>query len=291
MRITCPNCGAQYAVDARLIPEEGRDVQCSSCGHTWFQLHPDAQLEPEEPPVEETLPRREPDPDAMNILREEAERERLARAAEARPLESQAELAMEPPPRPPRSVPDPVPDTATESGPDRAPDAGPESVSEPAAGSAQETVAGTGPVTGGAAPRREGLGDLSDEERAERPAPRRSRLPDIEEINSSLSEDGHGADGHGEGEVDPRPVAVAHRRAREGQGRRLGFGLAVALFAAATLLYAQGPRIAQAVPAFAPALSAYVGAVDRGRLWLDAALRSAVSSTDGEGAGEGEARG
>ena len=242
MRITCPNCGAQYAVDDRLIPDEGRDVQCSSCGHTWFQLHPDAQLEPEEPPVEETLPRREPDPEAMSILREEAERERLARAAEARPLESQAELAMEPPARPRPAV------------------------AEPAHGAA--------PVAADpshAAPRGEGLEDLSDAERAERPAPRRSRLPDIEEINSSLTEEGQ----RPEEEAEPGPVAIAQRRAREGQGRRLGFGLAVALFAAATMLYAQGPRIAEAVPAFAPALSAYVGAVDRGRLWLDAALRAA----------------
>jgi predicted Zn finger-like uncharacterized protein len=253
MRITCPNCGAQYAVDDRLIPDEGRDVQCSSCGHTWFQLHPDAQLEPEEPPVEETLPRREPDPEAMSILREEAERERLARAAEARPLESQAELAMEPPAPPRPSV---APADAA------APDA---------------------PDAPHAAPRSEGLEGLSDAERAERPAPRRSRLPDIEEINSSLSEEGQ----RPEEAEEPGPVAVAQRRAREGQGRRLGFGLAVALFAAATMLYAQGPRIAAAVPAFAPALSAYVGAVDRGRLWLDAALRSAVSPSAEGGEAQG----
>jgi predicted Zn finger-like uncharacterized protein len=37
MRITCPNCGAQYEVDDALIPESGRDVQCSSCGKGWFQ--------------------------------------------------------------------------------------------------------------------------------------------------------------------------------------------------------------------------------------------------------------
>lgn len=37
MRITCPNCGAQYEIDPRVIPDIGRDVQCSNCGHTWFQ--------------------------------------------------------------------------------------------------------------------------------------------------------------------------------------------------------------------------------------------------------------
>lgn len=40
MRLTCPNCGAQYEIPEEVIPDEGRDVQCSSCGHTWYQLHP-----------------------------------------------------------------------------------------------------------------------------------------------------------------------------------------------------------------------------------------------------------
>lgn len=37
MRITCPNCQSQYDVDPAMIPAEGRDVQCSSCAHTWLQ--------------------------------------------------------------------------------------------------------------------------------------------------------------------------------------------------------------------------------------------------------------
>lgn len=37
MRLTCPNCGAQYEVPEEAIPEDGRDVQCSNCGDTWFQ--------------------------------------------------------------------------------------------------------------------------------------------------------------------------------------------------------------------------------------------------------------
>ena len=37
MRLVCPNCGAQYEVEDRLIPRAGRDVQCSNCGHGWFQ--------------------------------------------------------------------------------------------------------------------------------------------------------------------------------------------------------------------------------------------------------------
>ncbi|WP_370228429.1 zinc-ribbon domain-containing protein [Cognatishimia sp.] len=47
MRLNCPNCGAQYEVPIDVIPAEGRDVQCSSCGITWFQAHPDHAAEPD----------------------------------------------------------------------------------------------------------------------------------------------------------------------------------------------------------------------------------------------------
>jgi predicted Zn finger-like uncharacterized protein len=47
MRIMCPNCDAEYEVDAAAIPETGRDVQCSNCGHAWFQDHPEHESEAE----------------------------------------------------------------------------------------------------------------------------------------------------------------------------------------------------------------------------------------------------
>jgi predicted Zn finger-like uncharacterized protein len=37
MRLICPKCNAQYNVADNAIPQGGRDVQCSSCGNTWFQ--------------------------------------------------------------------------------------------------------------------------------------------------------------------------------------------------------------------------------------------------------------
>jgi predicted Zn finger-like uncharacterized protein len=43
MRLACPNCDAKYEVPDDAIPEAGRDVQCSNCGHTWFQMHPAAE--------------------------------------------------------------------------------------------------------------------------------------------------------------------------------------------------------------------------------------------------------
>jgi predicted Zn finger-like uncharacterized protein len=47
MRLVCPNCDAQYELAEGAISEEGRDVQCSNCGHTWFQLPPEIEAERE----------------------------------------------------------------------------------------------------------------------------------------------------------------------------------------------------------------------------------------------------
>lgn len=52
MRLICPNCDAQYEVAEGVIPEAGRDVQCSSCGHAWFQKPVAAEAAPPPPPAE-----------------------------------------------------------------------------------------------------------------------------------------------------------------------------------------------------------------------------------------------
>ena len=36
MIITCPNCEKKFQIDAALVPENGRDLQCGSCNHAWF---------------------------------------------------------------------------------------------------------------------------------------------------------------------------------------------------------------------------------------------------------------
>lgn len=114
MRLTCPNCSAQYEVDDAVIPEEGRDVQCSNCAHIWVQLPADGGAasappgtsdapgpapQPEAGGGEGTRPgagddsalegsepalqRREIDASVLEILREEAAREQRARLADA----------------------------------------------------------------------------------------------------------------------------------------------------------------------------------------------------------------
>jgi len=36
MIITCPRCDKKFNVDASLIPQEGRTLQCGFCEHKWF---------------------------------------------------------------------------------------------------------------------------------------------------------------------------------------------------------------------------------------------------------------
>ncbi|NSY37943.1 thioredoxin [Leisingera sp. ANG59] len=81
MRLTCPNCAAQYEVPEDVIPPEGRDVQCSNCGQTWFQAAAGAaEAAPEDAleniGIEEAFARA-----AEAEAKEKAEREQAAKAA------------------------------------------------------------------------------------------------------------------------------------------------------------------------------------------------------------------
>ena len=130
MRINCPNCEAQYEVEDRLIPEGGRDVQCSNCGHAWFQYPagtlfdedaeedaPPAPAARPAPPQPQPAPQQRPalDESLRAVLREEAAREAAARAAEARgrrpfaPVETQPDLGLDDAPRARPAEPAPPP--------------------------------------------------------------------------------------------------------------------------------------------------------------------------------------
>lgn len=260
MRLICPNCDAQYEVVIDVIPTEGRDVQCSNCGQTWFQHHPDhmPQAEDEaeigddlaEPddipgPDEERSPapvqqQRELDPSVADILREEADLETQARIAET--LETQPDLGLE----------------TTETEADRrAREArtrmarmrgedvgGPDQVSEATAAAAA-------------------IGS------------RRDLLPDIEEINSTLRSAGDRQAGDA---ANPSPDDTVPAKRRSGFKR--GFFLMVVLAVILVAIYVFAPQIARAVPAVDPALNAYVGAVDGARIWLDGRVAGILTWLD-----------
>ena len=40
MIISCPNCNKKFNIEAKLIPEKGRLLQCSNCNHKWHYTIP-----------------------------------------------------------------------------------------------------------------------------------------------------------------------------------------------------------------------------------------------------------
>ncbi|MCG7493659.1 zinc-ribbon domain-containing protein [Thalassobius sp. Cn5-15] len=295
MRLICPNCGAQYEVPDDVIPDMGRDVQCSNCGDTWFQHHPDndpdlqeeliasglveqpiaegvavpdtavAPVPPEaaEPEIDnfaemaedDLAPRRrELDPSIAEVLREEAEREARARAAEATPLESQPDLGLTPP----------------------------EDAEERRARQVRERMARMrgepDDATAGDAPTPE-----PEELEESTPTSRRDLLPDIDEINSSLRPAAENrpaaADDHDLLDGDDRALA---RPNRGGSGFRRGFALALMLTAILWALYSFAPRISASVPALAPVMMQYTSAIDGARAALDDQVRQLLINIQAE---------
>ncbi|GGF55680.1 hypothetical protein GCM10011402_04540 [Paracoccus acridae] len=87
IRLICPGCAAEYRVPDSAVPPEGREVECSACGKVWHATAPLALAEFQ--PSAAALPsgdlprlsRRLPD-SVLDILRDEVEHERRARASE-----------------------------------------------------------------------------------------------------------------------------------------------------------------------------------------------------------------
>lgn len=278
MRITCPNCDAQYEVPDDVIPTEGRDVQCSNCGQTWLQHHPDhvpadmvadpdPDVMPEPAPVEdvpapdETFfetppqppapPKRSIDPEVADILRQEAERERNAREQDAAPLETQPELGLS---------------EAEDAAAERA----------RVAQERMSRIRGEEPAD--PAPQTD-VGNIGDAAAtAAAVGARRELLPDIEEINSTLRS---ASDREIAGD-DPDPAAPIVKRKK--RGFRRGFLLALLLIVIAVLVYVFAPQIAAQVPQVDPWLSGYVAWVDNARLWLDSSVQDVLKWLDAQAA-------
>lgn len=242
MRLVCPNCDAEYEVDASVIPDGGRDVQCSNCGHAWFQLSPEieASIAAEEalyeppPPVQRpapaaaAMPQRQIDDSVLAVLKEEAAREVEARRAEAPRMEMQTDMALEAPAKDPNGL-----------------------------GAVARRLArmkGTDPVRGAA-----------------KPQTRADAFPEIEEINSTLrasSEKRNGA-------ADATAIPAAAQSA--GTGFMSGFALMLVLAVALVAVYVMAPKISQQIPAAAGPLTAFVAWVDQARVALDGMLQSAIA--------------
>lgn len=269
MRLICPNCGAQYEVPDEVIPKAGRDVQCSNCGDTWFQPHPDHRMEegdeaatdysdeegtgwaapPEAEPDPEAEPEEEPaaepeeparrdlDPDVASVLREEAAREEQARAAEARGgLETQPDLGLGQP----------------EDEADRR---------------SRQARARMARLRGADAPE-----ETTEDEVGLIPS-RRGLLPDIEETDTSMA---GGADRQNANGAARDGSEAAPPPARTG-GFRKGMRLAVGLALLGTAIYIFAPQLSATVPALADPLAAYVQQIDAWRLALHGSVGGLIA--------------
>jgi len=234
MRLTCPNCSAQYEVDERVIPQNGRDVQCSACGHTWYQYPMEVALqmrasdldedEDEDddlpaPPADGTARPNTPriDKTVLDVLREEAERELSERKRAQAGLETQEELGLVRRPARSKAAPSRI---YGEADPDTPPPP-PEMIEEDAAPEAPKT-------------------------------PRRALLPDIEELTSTLEP---GTEKHRDDDED-------ENERNEQRSFRRGVSTVMLIALALVVLYLLAPLIASWVPATEGVLRAYVGLID-----------------------------
>ena len=272
MRLICPNCDAQYEVPDDVMPVAGRDVQCSNCGQTWFQHHPDHMPEDESkadvaPSAdEETAPppppphapptpeRKQLDPAVADILRQEAEAEQAARrAAYSSSIESQPDLGMD------------MEEPRSQDEADRRAREARDRMARLRGGENAEGKPSSKPDVADPAVTAAALGS------------RRDLLPDIEEINSTLRS---GTARSGPGAADSGPDIEAPTRQRKRRGFRTGFMTMLLIFTVLAVVYVLAPRIAAAVPALEGPLQSYVSTVDKGRVWLDNKVQSLFKSLD-----------
>jgi predicted Zn finger-like uncharacterized protein len=274
MRLVCPNCDAQYEVPDEVMPKAGRDVQCSNCGQTWFEHHPDhtpdldneeadfpsadEEIAPPPPPPPVATPkepeRKKLDPAVADILRQEAEAEQAARqTAQSSGLESQPDLGLD------------IEDNHPEDEADRRARQARDRMARLRGSEAPEIQAAGGSVTTAASAATAALGS------------RRDLLPDIEEINSTLRSD-TARTGAGAADIEPQIEAPTHQRKR--RGFRTGFLTVLLIFIVLAVLYILAPRLSEAVPALKGPLQSYVETVDQGRVWLDNKVQGILKSLD-----------
>ena len=269
MRLVCPNCDAQYEVGSDAIPKAGRDVQCSSCGQTWFQAHPDFQPpapepEPEPAPAPQPAPAPAPPPPApepeetapfveegLDDLEDLPAPETAREMPERRALDEGVEAVLREEAERERRARE-----EERGGLERQPDLGLEEgiVSTVAVKAARERAA----KMRGAEPAE-----------AEEPTSRKDLLPDIDSINSTLRSQ---SERTGEEEPVETPDKAA-KRAKRKRGFRMGFGLALVIAACGYFAYDYAPMISDRVPEASPYLSAYINWVDQMRALLDQTVR------------------
>ncbi|MFV2035276.1 MAG: zinc-ribbon domain-containing protein, partial [Halocynthiibacter sp.] len=281
MRLTCPNCDAQYEVDDDAIPETGRDVQCSNCGQTWFQAAAGAVADAEVEAEAEVQPEGTETADISQDASQDSDKDQVA---ESEPeIDVAGDDATEQPALPPDTAEDPgeahqrrALDEAVMDVLRQEADIEIRARDNEAGGLETQPDLGLAPAEGSsdAAIRERTARTPGEEEAPADSGHRRDLLPDIEEINSTLraesDRDGFGKDG-----------SVADEPQRQRSAFRRGFALVLLLLTAALGVYVYAPTISQTWPGTADALGSYVNWVNGLRVWLDGAMNSVIEAISG----------
>ncbi|WP_164881705.1 zinc-ribbon domain-containing protein [Paenirhodobacter populi] len=287
MRLICPGCGAQYEVDDGIIPDAGRDVQCSACGQVWFQKSRPMLLSEEEAvALPLTAQDRHPgiEPPRAPLSSSDAVDQVISSAFAEDPDPELPETPSAPATRPqPRRALDESLLAILREEAER--EARARRAESPALETQEEMNLTPAPTPPAPAVRVEQVPEdapavepLPEEIVVETPAepepepvtppprPEPEPLPDISALKASLR-----------ASADRNSAHVAQMAEQKRAGFRLGFVSVLAVAALATAIYGFAPELAEAVPDLDPALSAYVDQVNQGRVWLDEHLRSAMT--------------
>ena len=282
MRLICPNCGAQYEVPTEVIPEGGRDVQCSNCNHTWFQTHAE-----DDPVLDEDTPGTAENADeSSGMAATPAGGEDVPKISPdvwADDYEDEGDdigKADLPPPPPRRSLDPNVADLLREEaerearvraaeggeGLESQPELGLDSANHDDAASRRARVA------------RERMARIRNPDTAAdmtagaaAVGTRKALLPDIEAINSTLR-----------ASSEPRALETPQGNLDEGgSGFARGFISMLLLMAVLIGLYVMAPSIKQWVPDLGGVVDAYLAQVDALRIWLANVTQDLLTWLDG----------
>ncbi len=322
MRLVCPNCDAKYEVPDDAIPEGGRDVQCSNCGHAWFQLRPEAEIAAEEEAAlfGDDLARPEdaaPEP-VPAVATEAPEAEPAPEAVAEAPDPAPAEPAPAAEAAPPPQTDDAIAALLAEAEPDTAP--------PPVTAPKQELDESVLAVLREEAEREAEARRLE----AQRDGSRRAEAEGQMQVQPDLGVEAAPAaalsptqrrlamlKGKDPDAPPPEPPKPAARRdllpdveeinstlqpsdpgydpdaevdklpdlTRGRGGFRSGFFLMILLLVIAAAVYVAAPKLIAQFPALEGALTAYVGFVDALRIWLNDLVNSATNALNGDSKG------
>ena len=253
MLLLCPNCGAQYEVPEDHIPKKyGRDVQCSACNHTWFQTHPAQDLQP-------ALRDEADDPGSAKQPSERFDPSLADDPAASSDATAVSTSPQMPPLRQKRSLHPSVAGVLREEAKREVEERG--SNGPQASGSSSRS--GSSDQARDADMDMQALEALYQNSEQTAKSTRGALLPDIDEINSTLSTSGA---------EWPSDSDASKEIAQKGQ-RRLGFLVGIAIIVAAAALYYFADTLGDGIPSLQQPLELYQQWINNMRIVLDQWIR------------------